>query len=261
MRAQLNRVVLIVALLVVLPAIAIAERGRRGAGRRVGVGAIRAVARVIGVRFDVSASPASEGSGPFVLVPNHRSPLDIPAILLARPGVRFLAAAELFRIPLLASAMRALGCVPIDRRDPAQAHAEIDKLAADGSTDLVVFAEGGIRRGPVGRLKSGAFRVAIASGRAVVPVAIRGTGQLLGTGRRLRVRPGTVMVEMGDPIPTNGLRLEDRDALRDRTRAALESALGDEEDPTGARRPALDHPPEGQEMVMPPSTRRMVPVV
>ena len=225
MRAQLNRVVLIVALLFVLPAIAIAERGRRGAGRRVGVGAIRAVAKVIGVRFDVASSPAAEGKGPFVLVPNHRSPLDIPAILLARPSVRFLAAAELFKIPLLASAMRALGCVPIDRRDPTQAHAQIDKLAADGSSDLVVFAEGGIRRGPVGRLKSGAFRVAIASGRAVVPVAIRGTGELLGRGRRLRVRSGTVTVRLGDPIPTAGLELEDRYALRDRTCAALRAAV------------------------------------
>jgi 1-acyl-sn-glycerol-3-phosphate acyltransferase len=168
------------------------------------------------------------GAGPFVLVPNHASPLDIPALILARPDVRFLAAAGLFRIPLLSRTMRTLGTIPVDRGDGQRSRAQIDAIV-DGPAggDLVVFAEGGIRRGGLGEFKSGAFRIAIATGMPVVPVAIRGSATALPPGGRLRIRPATVTVHLGTPIPTEGLNADDRHELRDRTRDALEAALAE----------------------------------
>jgi 1-acyl-sn-glycerol-3-phosphate acyltransferase len=224
-RTEFNRIVLVPALVVVLPAVAIAERIRAGAGRRLLVHAIRALGAAMGVRFEVAGGPL--GAGPHVFVPNHSSPLDIPAVLVACPGSRFLAAAGLFRVPLLSSAMRALGTIPVDRADQRRSHAEIDAVAGGPAPgDLVVFAEGGIRRGALGPFKSGAFRIAIATGMSVVPVTIRGSATALAAGGRLRIRPATVVVQLGDPIPTFGLRPDDRHQLRDRTRDAIERALG-----------------------------------
>lgn len=224
MRRQINRVVLFVALLLALPAIAVAERRRPGAGRGVAHRAITVVAYVIGVRFDIDGDPAV-GPGPYVLVPNHRSPLDIPAMLLARPGARFLAAAELFRIPLLGRACRALDCIPVDRRNPQRTHVAIDHLTLRDGRDLVVFAEGGIRHQHVGPFKTGAFRIAVNASVPVVPVSITRSDDLLGAGARLRVAPGCITVRLGTPIPTDNMTLNDVGRLRDRVRTAVVAGI------------------------------------
>ena len=220
-RSQLNRVLVALALLVALPLVAISERVRRGTGRRVAVGAIRAVARVCGLHIEVRQSPEIDPGSPYLFVANHSSPLDIAAILIACPDVRFVAAAELFRIPLLAAAMRALDTVPLERRDPAVARRQLVELAqaeAAGTWRLVIFPEGGIA--PAGErlpFKSGAFSLAIQAGMQVLPVAISGTDLALPPRSFLAVRPGRVTVQLLAPISTQGLGAEDRGALRDQT--------------------------------------------
>ena len=39
----------------------------------------------------------------------------------------------------------------------------------------------------------------------------------------MRVRPRPLVIALGEPIETNGLSLEDRDALVERARAAMEA--------------------------------------
>ena len=52
----------------------------------------------------------------YVVVANHLSTLDIMVCFLAVPlPIRYLAKKELFRIPLLAQAMRAVGIIEVDR--------------------------------------------------------------------------------------------------------------------------------------------------
>jgi 1-acyl-sn-glycerol-3-phosphate acyltransferase len=66
----------------------------------------------------------------------------------------------------------------------------------------------------------GAFATALAFGLPVLPVAHAGTDAIWPKGR-VRLRRGVVAVEVGEPIPTDGLGFEDRAALRDRTHAAV----------------------------------------
>lgn len=225
-RAQVNRFVVLFGVLGSLPLILIAERVRRGWGRVVALQAIRIVARLCGLTFVVRGADHLRKDGSYVFVPNHTSPLDIPALVAARPDVRFVAAAELYRNPVLALLMGAMGTVPIDRQSARRARLQIQELSA--STEpmrLTVFAEGRIASPDEGLpFKSGAFVVAIATGASVVPVAIRG-GELLPPGRALAVWPGTVTVEFLEPIPTDQLAVRDRKALRDQTREAIAGAL------------------------------------
>jgi len=227
LRSQVNRLLVIAGLVTVLPEVALAERWRPGTGSGVARRGVRRIAGACGVRFETRGSGQLDPSGSYVFVANHSSPIDIPAMLLARPDVRFLAAADLFRIPLLALAMRALRTVPIERRDRAVAHQQLAQLASGGEPlCLTVFAEGGIA--PAGQrlpFKNGAFVLAIETGATVVPVAIHHSDEVLAPGARLLVSPGTVTVEFLDPIPTNGLSVEDRHLLRDRTRDAILAAL------------------------------------
>jgi 1-acyl-sn-glycerol-3-phosphate acyltransferase len=231
-RSQLNRIVVALALLVALPLVAVSQRIRLGAGRRVAVGAVRTVARACGVRIEVRKSPDIDADTAYVFVANHSSPLDIGAVLVACPDVRFVAAAELFRIPLLAAAMRALDTVPLERRDPALARRQLVELArahTSGTWRLVIFPEGGIA--PSGErlpFKSGAFSLAIQVGVQVVPVAISGTDLSLPPRSFLAVRPGRVTVQLLAPVSTRGLQADDRGALRDEVRDIVVTALRSE---------------------------------
>jgi 1-acyl-sn-glycerol-3-phosphate acyltransferase len=233
LRAQFNRLVALVILPIALPLIVLAEAVHRGSGRAVAVRSVRLIARLCGVRFQVVDHREGAGGGPAVFTPNHSSPMDIPAMLAACPDVRFVAAAELFRIPLLASAMRALHTLPIERRQPEVARRQltglvelIQRRAGGDRTHLAIFPQGGIA-GP-GRwlpFKSGAFSLAIQTGTPVVPVAIHGADAILPPRRFLAIRPGVVVIELLPPLETRGMTMDDHRELRDRVETSIGRAL------------------------------------
>lgn len=226
-RRILNAMVVSLGLLVALPAVVIADRVRRGWGRSVALVAIRSVSAVCGVRYVVDPVPPLDCTRNQVYVANHSSPLDIAAMLLARPDLRFAAAKEWFDVPLLGRAVRALGSVPIDRSNPRAARAELARLVAtDQPFALVVFAEGGIpeRDGQLA-FKTGAFQLAIDARAHVIGVAISGSGRVLPRRHKVLVRPGVVRVRVLEPIATDGMTSRDRKALRTTTERAVTDAL------------------------------------
>jgi 1-acyl-sn-glycerol-3-phosphate acyltransferase len=227
LRPHLNRVLVAVTLIVALPAMAVLDLVRRGAGRRLGLRAARFLAWACGVRVEVVGATALDLARSHVYVPNHRSHVDIVAMFLARPGVGFLAAQEVTRIPLLGSAMRAMDTVPIDRQDHRHAREQLAALTArPGPLEIVVFAEGGIVPAePPRRFKTGAVLLALDAGADLVPVAIHGAAEVAPPDRRLLVRPGIVRVELLPAIPTEGLARVDRKRLRDEVEAGVRAAL------------------------------------
>ena len=87
---------------------------------------------------------------------------------------------------------------------------------------LVVFPEGTrTPDGAVHKFKSGAFIIAIRSGVPILPVAIRGTFDVVPKSR-LAVHPGPVELVFGAPIPTAGLAMADKERLRKQAQAAVE---------------------------------------
>jgi 1-acyl-sn-glycerol-3-phosphate acyltransferase len=72
--------------------------------------------------------------------------------------------------------------------------------------------------------REGAAYIAIKAGVPVIPVAIRGTREILPMGSLL-IRPGKVGLRIGDPIPTAGLTLQSRAALTDDVRAQVAAML------------------------------------
>jgi 1-acyl-sn-glycerol-3-phosphate acyltransferase len=179
---------------------------------------------VSGVRVRLEGLERVDPSHPFVLAANHESQFDILVLQGWFPHpFSWLAKQELFRIPLLGQAMHRLGDVPVDRGKGRAALRSLAEAAARiaAGTSVVVFPEG--TRSPDGFLqefKTGAMILAIKAGVPVVPVAILGSREVLPRGRLL-VRPGTVTVRFGEPIPTAGLTLRDKEALAGRVRAAL----------------------------------------
>ena len=182
-------------------------------------GRARDLAKLLGVEVTVRGAEHLASGGPFVLTPNHQSHLDILALLGFLPGrTRFAAKREMWRHPVVGGVLDTLDMVPIDRENPEVAIAALAK--ADGAAgSLVVFPEGTRSRdGSIGRLKKGGFHLALGTGAPIVPVAIKGTIDILPRGAKTMKTGCTVEVTIVDPIDVasrdiDGLMTEVRDFL------------------------------------------------
>ncbi|NCT66100.1 MAG: AMP-binding protein [Rhodanobacteraceae bacterium] len=166
-----------------------------------------------GLAVPLAIERAALPAGPCIFVANHASYLD--ALLLVRVlprPVAFMAKAELARFALLGLLLRRLGAVFVDRFDSERAIAAVQRAAAGG--DVLFFPEGTLRRMP-GLLPFhlGAFMAAHQAGRAVVPVALRGTRAALRDGDWFP-RHVPLAATFGPAIPTHADLDTWHDALR-----------------------------------------------
>lgn len=87
---------------------------------------------------------------------------------------------------------------------------------------MLVFPEG--TRGPGGGqllpFKKGGFHLALDAGVPIVPIAVRGTNEIMKRGS-MRVGHSSIHVRIGDPIPTARRGPGDRDALMEEVRGAI----------------------------------------
>jgi len=182
-----------------------------------------------GVRLTVRMAAPLDPRQPYVFMANHQSTVDIWALFIAVPvDIRFIAKKQLGWIPLFGWAMAAGRFIFLDRKNQAAAFRSID-LACErirAGSSVAIFPEGTRSRdGMLGPFKKGGVRLAMAAGVPVVPIAIRGAGEVMPPGRLL-VRPGPVVVTIGAPIPTTGLGASDRDALLEKVRKEIERDSG-----------------------------------
>ena len=175
---------------------------------------------------------------PFFIVANHQSWLDIPLLFAAVPGpLHFIAKQELARVPFLGWYISAMGMVFVDRaarRSAVESVGKAGELLAAGES-LVSFPEGTrATPGTFGRFKSGGFAAVLEAGVRdvdVLPVAIVGSGTVLPRDG-FHVRPGTVEIRFGAPIPAAEFGPHDRVRLAQRAEAAVAALL----DPAAAVR-------------------------
>ena len=159
---------------------------------------------------------------------NHQSNIDPPVLFTAlHPRMHIVYKAELDRIPLLARAFRMGGFIPIDRGNKEAAMRSIEAGAASlrAGNSFLIFPEG--TRSKTEALlpfKKGGFIMALKAGAPIVPVAIDGGRAAMRRGSPV-IRPVTVTVRVGEPIPTAGMDMEDRDTLIARVRDRIAALL------------------------------------
>ena len=171
------------------------------------------------------------GTAPAILAANHSSYLDVVVLLAAvPPGVRFVAKRELLRTPLVGTAIRKSGHLTVERGEASQSVADAEGITAAlrGGSSVLVFPEGTFVESP-GTLpfRLGAFKSAVETGRPVVPIAIRGTREILSADHWLP-RPGPVTVTIGPPLAPDGQGWPAMVRLRDRTRAEIARRTGED---------------------------------
>jgi 1-acyl-sn-glycerol-3-phosphate acyltransferase len=169
-------------------------------------------ARVIcGVRAQVQGlehvPTAQEARSAVLLAPKHQSTWEtffFPT-LMPHP-LAYVFKRELLRIPFFGWAMGRLDMVHIDRSRRTEAWNKVAeqgrRLFAEGIW-VIMFPEGTrTPRGGQGTYKTGASRLAIATGVPIVPIAA--TSARCWPRRSFLLRPGVVDVSIGRPIPTAG---------------------------------------------------------
>jgi 1-acyl-sn-glycerol-3-phosphate acyltransferase len=167
----------------------------------------------------------------YVYVSNHTSHLDVPSIVsVASLPIRFIAKQQLRKIPLFGWAAERMGHVFIDRRDSNRAAKAIAARLERGlsGVGLLFFAEG--TRSTTDDLlpfKKGAAVAAVQMGLDCVPLGVAGAREVLAPRGFPLFRPGRVAIVFGSPIPVAGWTLEQRDALVQTQRAAVEACVGE----------------------------------
>ncbi|RIK46398.1 MAG: hypothetical protein DCC57_15530 [Chloroflexi bacterium] len=240
-------VMLLIGALIILPAALLP--GRVG-GVRPALWPARGLAavlcRLLGVQIRC-AGPAQFRHPRLLILPNHSSLLD-GLVLLAVTPVRFLAAAEVARYPVIGWLARAIDTVFVARADQAsrrQARSAIAAaLLAAPFPPLVIFPEG--RLGPGDRLlpfRYGAFVVAAEQGIGFVPCALRycpqaaavwrgGEGEALWTAAwRLACSPQPVVAEVLPLALVTPSAEGDPQVLAETARRDLAAALGIDPEP------------------------------
>jgi 1-acyl-sn-glycerol-3-phosphate acyltransferase len=153
-----------------------------------------------------------EGSA-VCFVANHQSALDIPAVLAGLriwPG--FIAKAELQKVPILSTWIKAMNCVYIDRNSPRSSIGAILKGVEHirNGIPMFVFPEGTrSKTGALGEFKSGSLKLATRAKAIIVPITIDGTR--IGLEHKHGVRRVQVVISVSEPIPTADL---DEDELK-----------------------------------------------
>jgi 1-acyl-sn-glycerol-3-phosphate acyltransferase len=177
---------------------------------------------------------------PAVLVANHLSMLDILVVYALFRPFKWVAKAELFRVPIVGWNMWLNDYVAIRRGQPDSIRRMMDHCRAHlaRGTPILIFPEGTRSRdGRLQAFKDGAFRLALDAGCPVVPVVITGTSDALPkNGLVLRSRMDA-RVRVLDPILPSAHPTPE--ALREATRAAIAAALPE------ANRPAPPRPAPG----------------
>ena len=177
---------------------------------------------VCGARVYARRLAALDPARPYVFMSNHRSQFDILAVVAALPEfqLRWVAKKELTRVPIFGWALQHTGHIIIDRSDHAQAVASLSAAREQmrNGVSVVIFPEG--TRGPPDGLlpfKKGGFMLALEAGFPIVPLAIRGSEQVLPR-HSWWIGSGDIEVVVGPPLAVTGV---ERDELIRRVRTFM----------------------------------------
>ena len=165
-------------------------------------------------------------------VGNHRSYFDIVAGYMSIDGCcGFVAKKEMEKIPILATWMRLISCLFLDRKNVKEGLktilAAIDQVKAGIS--VWIFPEGTRSQNEeMLEFKEGSMKIAEKSGCAIIPVAFKGTDDIFEKHMPF-IRASHVQVQFGEPIYPKQLSREEKKFLGALVRGKIQDMLDEME--------------------------------
>ncbi len=187
------------------------------------------ILRLSGITIEVTGLEQINPRQPYVFMANHQSHIDIPVLIqsLLAYQLRWIAKKELLWVPFFGWALWASKHIPVDRADRFDAAKSLRtaRKRIQAGISVVVFPEGTRSKdGSLLRFRRGGVLLAVLTGTSIVPVTIKGSGQVLPAGS-WRLRSGTIEVIIGEPLTVAGFRPGNLRGLSSRVREAIEKHL------------------------------------
>jgi 1-acyl-sn-glycerol-3-phosphate acyltransferase len=178
--------------------------------------------RISGVRIENPRRP-------FVVVSNHESFADILLLCNLPWEMKWMSKVEILRIPYLGWMMRLAGDIPVDRgsRESAVKAMELSRQTLKNRVSVMIFPEGTRSTGDeLLPFKDGAFRLAIKTGVAILPLALVGTRDALAK-HDWRFGRADAHVRVLPPVEVTGYTLRTVDELKEKVRMLIDEARND----------------------------------
>ncbi|GBP76940.1 1-acyl-sn-glycerol-3-phosphate acyltransferase alpha [Eumeta japonica] len=195
----------------------------------VGAQILKHVTKVIEVKWELRNGKVLAEDRGAVIVANHQSAIDVLGmfnIWHVMGKVASIARKEVFYVWPFGLAAYLAGVVFIDRNNPKDAYKQL-KVTSDvmikNKTKIWLFPEGTRNKDFTSLLpfKKGAFTIAVAAQVPVIPVVY--SPYYFINRKKYLFNKGHVVIQCLDPIPTEGLTMEDVPALTERVRASMEA--------------------------------------
>jgi 1-acyl-sn-glycerol-3-phosphate acyltransferase len=191
------------------------------------------------VRFEVVRTGEVDPSVSYIIVSNHQSLYDIPALMLGL-GLKFrwVIKRSFLYVPFFGWGLYLAKHIFIDRSKPKQAIKQMDRAAQKlpPGMSVAVFPEGTRSDdGVVRDFKSGGFLMAVRNKIPILPVTVNGSWKVMPDKHSMSFHPGKIQVVIGTPIDTSEYSRKNMKDLIKRTRDAVVSNL----DP---KYPGPEHP-------------------
>ncbi|RKX54535.1 MAG: hypothetical protein DRP50_04225 [Thermotoga sp.] len=185
----------------------------------------RMTLRLTGSKVEVKGKDLLPKEGPYLVVANHQSYMDIPLLCgYVNDGIGFLAKKELKRFPIFDHILESAGSVFLDRKDTRSAlklFRELSRVIKQEKRVLAVFPEG--TRSPDGKIhefRAGSLKLATMTNIPVVPVSICGTINIIRK-KKYFITPANVRVSIGKPLDTSTLIPQEKRSLSDLVREKI----------------------------------------
>ncbi len=215
----------------------------------------RGVAKpILGLLLDMQVSGTEHlpKDGAFLVTPNHISDFDpvVIAYFMLKQDIplRFMAKAELFKVPVLRSFFKDIKMIPVhrDSQDPAAVLESARQALHDGEA-VGIYPEGTLTRDPQMwpmKAKTGAARLALDTGVPVIPIAQWGAHEVIPRYRAIiNLRPKQpIVIKVLPPVDLSDLMSpagsEDHEAVKEATRRILAAITEGVAEIRGERPPA-----------------------
>lgn len=213
-------------LILFLPIVACALLGKRGNAAFHGTQVFAwCILKLTGIRLRVTGRENIDPAHRYVILSNHASYFDPPALVLALGlQYRWVIKKELRKVPLFGLALETSRNLFIDRSRGSDALESIKRGVAQlpAGTSILIFPEG--TRSWDGNLlpfKKGGFVIARDGQLSILPVTIRGSHRCLPKGTAA-FTPGVIDIVIHPPLATTGRDAED---IREEVKGTIEGAL------------------------------------
>ncbi|KAJ8261351.1 hypothetical protein COCON_G00170740 [Conger conger] len=190
---------------------------------------VRHVKYFLGLRFEVSGWEHLQTEGPYVIISNHQSSLDVLGLMEILPDrCTMIAKKELVYAGTVGIVCWLGGIVFINRKKTNDAKSVMGDAAKTMLKDQIrlwVFPEGTRnQKGDLLPFKKGAFHLAVQAQAPIIPIVFSSYGNFY-LRKEKQFKSGTITLKILPKIETKGMTTDDVSALSDKSYQAMRSVF------------------------------------